>query len=280
MKNQRLIVNDQEIGVLSRDNGDYVSLTDIARQKNAATGLVISHWLSTRFTVEFIGLWEQLSNPDFNVTEFGNIKNTAGANGFVLSAKQWIEKTNSIGLISKPGRYNGGTFAHRDIAFEFASWISPSFKLYLIKEFQRLKDEESNRLELDWDLRRSLAKINYSIQTDAIRENLIPKQLDPIAISKIYAEEADILNLALFGMTARDWSEKHPGGGNLRDTATLEQLVVLSNLESINAMLIGHGRSAGERTMELNRIAIIQMKSLAASRSMLKAPLPLNQPNL
>ncbi|MGV3603290.1 MAG: KilA-N domain-containing protein [Dyadobacter fermentans] len=278
MKNQRLTVNDQEISVLKQENGEFISLTDIARQKSASTGLVISHWLSTRFTVEFIGLWEQLYNPDFNVTEFSNIKNTAGANGFVLSAKQWIEKTNSIGVVSKPGRYNGGTFAHKDIAFEFASWISPSFKLYLIKEFQRLKDEENKRLELDWDLRRSLAKINYTIQTDAIKENLIPKELDPIAISKVYAEEADILNLALFGITARDWARNNPASGNLRDSATLEQLVVLSNLESINAMLIGQGRPAAERTMELNRIAIVQMKSLLNNLSLQKAPLSLNQP--
>ena len=277
MKNQRLVVNDQEISVLKQESGEFISLTDIARQKNAATGLVISHWLSTRFTVEFIGLWEQLYNPNFNVTDFGNIKNMAGANGFVLSAKQWIEKTNSIGLVSKPGRYNGGTFAHRDIAFEFTSWISPSFKLYLIKEFQRLKDEENNRLELDWDLRRSLAKINYTIHTDAVKENLIPKELDPVAISKIYAEEADILNLALFGMTAREWAKMNPNHGNLRDSATLEQLVVLSNLESINAMLIGQGRPAPERIIELNRIAIIQMKSLVANLSLQKAAFTLNQ---
>ncbi len=263
--------------MLSRKNGDFISLTDIARQKNGATGLVISHWLSTRFTIEFIGLWEQLYNSDFNVTEFSNIKNTAGANGFVLTSKQWIEKTNSIGLISKPGRYQGGTFAHRDIAFEFASWISPAFKLYLIKEFQRLKDEESKRLELDWDLRRSLSKINYVIQTDAIRENLIPKELDPLVISKIYAEEADILNLALFGMTARDWHNKNPNLGNLRDSATLEQLLVLSNLESINAMLIGQGRPPGERMIELNSIAIIQMKSLVTNQSLQKAALSLDQ---
>ncbi len=278
MKNQRLTVNDQEISVLSFEGGDFISLTDIARQKNAATGLVISHWLSTRFTVEFMGLWEQLYNPDFNVTEFGNIKNETGSNSYVLTSKRWVEKTNAIGLVSKPGRYNGGTFAHKDIAFEFASWISPSFKLYLIKEFQRLKDEENKRLELDWDLRRSLAKINYTIQTDAIKENLIPKELDPIAISKVYAEEADILNLALFGITARDWARNNPASGSLRDSATLEQLVVLSNLESINAMLIGQGRPAAERTMELNRIAIVQMKSLLNNLSLKKAPLPLNQP--
>ncbi|MGG7663273.1 KilA-N domain-containing protein [Dyadobacter sp. BHUBP1] len=276
MKNQRLIVDDQEIGVLKQEQGEFISLTDIARQRNAATGLVISHWLRTRFTVEFIGLWEQLYNPNFNVTEFGNIKNETGSSSYVLTVKQWIQKTNSIGLISKPGRYNGGTFAHKDIAFEFASWISPSFKLYLIKEFQRLKDEENNRLELDWDLRRSLAKINYTIQTDAIKENLIPKELDPVMMGKIYAEEADILNLALFGMTAREWSSLNKGG-NLRDSATLEQLVVLSNLESINAMLIGQGRPAAERAIELNRIAIIQMKSLVTNQSLQKAPLPLNQ---
>jgi hypothetical protein len=273
MKNQKLIVNDQEISVLKQEQGEFISLTDIARQKNAATGLVISHWLRTRFTVEFIGLWEQLYNPNFNLTEFGNIKNETGSNSYVLTVKQWIQKTNSIGLISKPGRYNGGTFAHKDIAFEFASWISPSFKLYLIKEFQRLKDEENNRLQLDWDLRRSLAKINYTIHTDAVKENLVPKELDPIAIGKIYAEEADILNLALFGMTAREWAKMNPDRGNLRDTATLEQLVVLSNLESINAMLIGRGRPAVERAIELNRIAIIQMKSLVTNQSLQKAPL-------
>ncbi|SEJ49095.1 KilA-N domain-containing protein [Dyadobacter sp. SG02] len=278
MKNQKIIVNEQEISVLNRENGDFISLTDIARQKNTATGLVISHWLSTRFTIEFIGLWEQLHNPGFNITEFGNIKNGAGSNSYVLTSKQWIEKTNAIGLIAKTGRYNGGTFAHRDIAFEFASWISPSFKLYLIKEFQRLKDEENNRLQLDWDLRRSLAKINYTIQTDAIKENLVPKVLDPIIISKIYAEEADILNLALFGMTAQEWVKLNPKRGNLRDSATMEQLVVLSNLESINAMLIGQGRQATERAIELNRIAIIQMRSLVANASLQKAFLALDQP--
>lgn len=278
MKNQKLIVNDQEISVLKQEQGEFISLTDIARQKNAATGLVISHWLRTRFTVEFIGLWEQLYNPNFNLTEFGNIKNETGSNSYVLTVKQWIQKTNSIGLISKPGRYNGGTFAHKDIAFEFASWISPSFKLYLIKEFQRLKDEENNRLQLDWDLRRSLAKINYTIHTDAVKENLVPKELDPIAIGKIYAEEADILNLALFGMTAREWAKMNPDRGNLRDTATLEQLVVLSNLESINAMLIGRGRPAVERAIELNRIAIIQMKSLVTNQSLQKASLLSDQP--
>ncbi|GGM84944.1 hypothetical protein GCM10010967_16090 [Dyadobacter beijingensis] len=271
------MVNDREIGMLSQGNGDYISLTDIARQKNSAPGLVIANWMRTRFTIEFNGLWEQLHNPDFNILEFEYVKNEAGGNSFVLNAKQWIEKTNAIGIISKSGRYNGGTFAHKDIAFEFASWISPSFKLYLIKEFQRLKEGENDRLQLDWDLRRSLAKINYSIQTDAIKENLIPKELDPIAVGKIYAEEADILNLALFGITAREWSDMNPNSGNLRDSATLEQLVVLSNLESINAMLIGQRRPATERMMELNRIAIIQMKSLVASHALQKAAFSIDQ---
>ena len=278
MTNQKLIVNDQEINVLNREHGEFISLTDIARQKDRAPGLVISNWMRNRFTIEFNGLWEQLHNPDFKLLEFEYVKNESGSNSYVLTPKHWIEKTNAIGIISKSGRHNGGTFAHKDIAFEFASWISPSFKLYLIKEFQRLKDEENKQLGHEWDLRRSLAKINYTIQTDAIRENLIPKELDPIAMGKIYAEEADILNLALFGMTAREWAKMNPNRGNLRDSATMEQLVVLSNLESINAMLIGQRRSTMERAMELNRIAIIQMKSLVAHQSLQKAsPLPINQ---
>lgn len=278
MKNQRLIVNDQEISVLKQDQGDFISLTDIAKQKDRAPGLVISNWMRNRFTIEFNGLWEQMHNPNFNILDFEYIKNEAGSNSFVLTPKHWVDKTNAIGILSKSGRHYGGTFAHKDIAFEFASWISASFKLYLIKEFQRLKDEENNRLQLDWDLRRSLAKINYTIQTDAIKENLIPKELDPIAMSKIYAEEADILNLALFGMTAREWSALNPNRGNLRDSATIEQLVVLSNLESINAMLIGQNRPAAERAIELNRIAIIQMKSLVTNQLLQKAPLSLDQP--
>lgn len=278
MTNQKLIVNDQEINVLNREHGEFISLTDIARQKDRAPGLVISNWMRNRFTIEFNGLWEQLHNPDFKLLEFEYVKNESGSNSYVLTPKHWIEKTNAIGIISKSGRHNGGTFAHKDIAFEFASWISPSFKLYLIKEFQRLKDEENKQLGHEWDLRRSLAKINYTIQTDAIKENLIPKELDPIAMGKIYAEEAEILNLALFGMTAREWAKMNPNRGNLRDSATMEQLVVLSNLESINAMLIGQTRSAMERAMELNRIAIIQMKSLVAHQSLQKAsPLPISQ---
>jgi len=218
-----------------------------------------------------MGLWEQLHNPDFNVTEFSNIKNEAGSHGFVLSSSQWIAKTGAKGLISKTGRHGGGTFAHTDIAFEFASWISPSFKLYLIKEFQRLKEEENERLKLEWNLQRTLSKINYHIQTDAIKENLVPKELSKQEINFIYASEADLLNMALFGMTARQWQDENPGfQGNIRDAATIEQLVVLSNLESINSVMISQGLKQSERLQQLNRIAIKQMNSLMQSRSMKK----------
>ncbi len=211
-----------------------------------------------------MGLWEQMHNPIFNVTEFSNIKNEAGSNGFVLSSKQWIEKTNATGIISKTGRYGGGTFAHRDIAFEFASWISAGFKLYLIKEFQRLKSDENNRLKLDWDLQRTLAKVNYQIHTDAIKENLIPKELNKTQISFVYASEADLLNVALFGKTAKQWRDENPTTkGNIIDEASIEQLVVLSNMESINAIFINQGLlSQSQRLIELNKMAITQMKSL------------------
>ncbi|MEI6823658.1 MAG: KilA-N domain-containing protein, partial [Bacteroidota bacterium] len=240
MKNKTIKIDENEIIVLSQNNEDYISLTDMARFKNAeTTGLVISHWLSTRYTVEFMGLWERMNNPLFNVTEFSYIKNESGSNGFVLSAKQWIEKTNAIGIISKPGRYKSGTFAHKDIAFEFGSWISPEFKYYLIKEFQRLKDDESSRLKLEWNFQRTLAKVNYHIHTDAIKDNLIPLELTKQQTSFVYANEADMLNVALFGKTAQQWRNEFPDAeGNIRDMATIEQLVVLSNMESINAVLI------------------------------------------
>jgi hypothetical protein len=210
-----------------------------------------------------MGLWEQMHNPVFNVTEFSYIKNEAGSNGFVLSSKQWIEKTNTIGIISKPGRYGGGTFAHRDIAFEFASWISAAFKLYLIKEFQRLKEDESDRLKLTWNLQRTLAKVNYHIHTNAIKEKLIPETLSKEKINFVYADEADMLNMALFGMTAKQWREANPKAeGNIRDAANIKQLVVLSNMESINAVLIHQGLKQNERLEQLNKIAITQMKSL------------------
>ncbi|TLV03774.1 KilA-N domain-containing protein [Dyadobacter luticola] len=264
MKATSITVHGQGVSILMSENEEFISLTDIARHKNSsATGLVISHWLSTKFTVDFMGLWEQMHNQNFNLTEFSYIKNEAGSNGFVLSSKQWIEKTNAIGLISKAGRYGGGTFAHRDIAFEFASWISASFKLYLIKEFQRLKTEENNIQNLDWNVRRTLAKVNYAIHADAIKDNLVPKELDKTMRNRIYATEADLINVALFGLTAKEWRDRNPGkSGNMRDEATIEQLVILSNLESINAMLIHQQLPSSERVTQLNFIAITQMKSL------------------
>lgn len=260
---KELIVKNLNINFFSQKKEDYISLTDIAKFKNKeATGLVISHWLSTRYTVEFMGLWEQLHNPDFNVTEFSNIKNNSGSNGYVLSGKQWIEKTNAIGIISKPGRY-GGTFAHKDIAFEFASWISAEFKLYLIKEFQRLKLEENERKQLGWDAKRFLVKANYKVHTDAVKENLIPKNISKKQSGKIYANEADVLNVALFGKTAKQWRDKNPKlKGNMRDYANVIQLVCLAGLESLNAEFIRRDISQSERLIKLNEIAIIQMKSL------------------
>ena len=218
-----------------------------------------------------MGLWEQLNNPVFNVTEFSYIRNESGSNGFVLSAKQWIEKTKAIGIISKTGRYGGGTFAHKDIAFEFGSWISPKFKYYLIKEFQRLKEDENERLKLNWNLQRTLAKVNYHIHTDAIKENLIPPTVTNYQQSLIYANEADLLNVALFGKTAKQWrDENNDKKGNIRDYASLEQLVVLSNLEGINSVLIRQNLSQKSRLTQLNEIAISQMKSLLANTNIKK----------
>ncbi len=269
-KSKKIQIENIEIAVFTKKQDDFISLTDMARFKNAeTTGLVISHWLSTRYTIEFMGLWEQINNPFFNVTEFSNIKNESGSNGFVLSAKQWIEKTNAVGIISKTGRYGGGTFAHKDIAFEFGSWISPKFKYYLIKEFQRLKEDENKRLNLEWNLQRTLAKVNYHIHTDAIKENLIPAELTKNQISVVYANEADLLNVALFGKTAQQWRIKNPNAeGNIRDMASIEQLVVLSNMETINSVLIYQGLSQSERLIQLNRIAITQMKSLLGNKNL------------
>ena len=271
MKKEKVEVMGKEISVISKQEQDYISLTDIAKFKNPElTGLVISHWLSNRYSIEFIGLWETLNNLRFNVTEFSNIKNSSGGNGFVLTSKQWTEKTGAVGIISKAGRY-GGTYAHKDIAFEFASWISAEFKLYLIVEFQRLKEEENKRLKLDWNLQRTISKINYRIHTDAIKVNLIPPELSGYQVQYIYANEADMLNVAMFGMTAKEWRVKNPDkDGNIRDYATLEQLVVLSNLESINSVLIDQGLSQSERLVKLNQIAINQMKSLLGSVSLKK----------
>lgn len=260
-KNNKIDVQGREVVINTVNNEDYISITDIAKYKDEKrTDYIIQNWLRNRNTIEFLGIWEKLNNPDFNPIEFEGFKNQAGLNSFVLTSKKWIEATNAIGLISKAGRY-GGTYAHKDIAFEFASWVSVEFKLYLIKEFQRLKDQEQG--QLDWNIKRNLTKINYRIHTDAIKENLIPKELSGKEKSMIYASEADVLNMALFGMTAKEWRENNPDKtGNIRDYANVSQLVCLSNLESLNAVLINDGLEQSQRLEKLNKIAISQMKIL------------------
>jgi hypothetical protein len=266
-KNKTINVKGTEIVLFSIGNEDYVSITDIARHKDSTnTDSIIQNWLRNRNTIELLGFWELMYNPGFKPLEFEGFKKQAGLNSFVMTPKKWIENTNAIGITSKSGRY-GGTFAHKDIAFEFASWISIEFKLYIIKEFQRLKDDENDRLKLNWNLQRTLAKVNYHIHTDAIKENLIPKELDKYQIGIVYANEADLLNMALFGIAAKQWRDANPtAGGNIRDEATIEQLVVLSNLESINAVLIHQGKAQQERVLQLNTIAITQMRSLLNSK--------------
>jgi hypothetical protein len=255
----KIDVQGKEITIFSQNEEDYISLTDMVRDIENGLAL-IEKWLRNKNTIEFLGIWEEIYNPDFNSPEFEGIKNQAGLNRFVLSVKQWVEKTNSIGIIAKAGRY-GGTYAHKDIAFEFASWISPQFKLYLIKEFQRLKDEEQK--QLGWDIRRNLSKINYRIHTDAIKENLIPAELSKAQINLVYATEADVLNMALFGITAKEWRDNNTDKkGNIRDYADISQLVCLSNLENLNAHFINEGISQAERLVRLNKIAIHQMKLL------------------
>jgi KilA-N domain len=263
MKNQKIEVKGTEITITVRGEKDYISLTDIAKYRNTVEPFsVINNWMRSKSTIDFIGLWEKLNNPSFKPIEFERFRNEAGNNYFVLSPQRWIESTNAIGIISKSGRY-GGTFAHKDIAFEFASWISSEFKLYLITEFQRLKDDENSRLNLEWNLQRTLAKINYRIHTDAIKENLIPAELSKSQISNVYATEADLLNVALFGKTAKQWRDENPDSdGNVRDLATIEQLVILSNMESINAILIQQELPQSTRLQQLNAIAIMQMTSL------------------
>ena len=270
-KNKKIIVEGSEITILQNDENDFISLTDMARYRDQErTNYIIQNWMRTRSVIEFCGLWEQLNNPGFKRIEFDAFKSESGSNSFTLTPQKWIETTNAKGIISKSGRY-GGTFAHRDIAFEFATWISAEFKFYFIKEFQRLKADENDRLKLEWNLQRTLAKVNYHIHTDAIKENLIPKELSKAQISFVYANEADLLNVALFGFTAKQWRDNNTGkNGNVRDYATIEQLVVLSNLESINAVLINQGLSQPERLKQLNQIAITQMKSLVANQQIKK----------
>lgn len=248
MKNKKINVRGSEISILDWIGYSYISLTDIIKPFGNET--ILYNWLRNKNTIEFLGLWEMLNNPCFKPLEFDRFKRMAGVNRFILSTKQWIANTDAIGFTVKSGRYGGGTYAHQDIAFEFCSWLSPEFKLYLIKEFQRLKEEENRQKSLEWSLQRTLAKINYRIHTNAIKENLIPPFVGKEQIAVVYANEADILNVALFGMTAKDLREKNLGKpGNIRDHATIEQLVVLSNLESINAMLIANGIPQGERLL-------------------------------
>lgn len=267
-KNRKITVQGSQIGLLLREgDNDFISLTDMA--KKFGDDVLIYQWMRNRNTVEFLGIWEQIHNPSFKGIEFETFKKQAGMNNFSLTPKKWIEATKAIGLISKAGRYHGGTFAHKDIAFEFGSWLSAEFKLYLIKEFQRLKLEESERLRLGWDVKRTLAKINYRVHTDAIREYLIPSRVSSEVENITYANEADVLNVALFGMTAKDWREQNPKKeGNIRDYADISQLVCLANLETLNAEFIRQGLSAPKRLLKLNEIAIIQMRSLLGSSSL------------
>ena len=243
------------------DENMRVCITDLARYKNAEhTDDVIKNWLRNRNTIELLGIWESLHNPDFKPVEFDGFRMEAGLNGFVMTPKKWIESTNAIGVVSKPGRY-GGTFAHRDIALEFASWISIEFKLYFLKEFQRLKEQE--QLQLGWSAKRELSKINYHIHTDAIQQNLIPAKLSKYQVSMIYANEADVLNIALFGVTAKQWRDNNPESkGNIRDYASINELICLSNMENLNAIFIQDGLSQKERLIRLNQIAIQQMRIL------------------
>jgi hypothetical protein len=265
-KRTTLEVQGASVAVFTETQHDIICLTDIAKFKNPDhPDDVIRNWLRSRSTVEFLGLWERLNNPGFNPVEFDGIKMQTGLNSFVLTPKQWIEKTGAVGITSSAGRY-GGTFAHKDIAFEFASWVSVEFKLYLIKEFQRLKEDESHRLSLAWNLNRTLSKLNYRIHTDAIKTHLIPAAVTSSQAAITYASEADMLNVALFGHTAKQWRDASPKlGGNMRDYATIEQLLVLANIEGMNAELIHMKLTQGDRLKRLNAIAIRQMQVLTAA---------------
>ncbi len=260
-KNQKINIKGKDISIYSDKTEDYISLTDIARYRDAErSDYILQNWMRNRSTIEFMGLWEMFNNPNFNSIEFDGIKNQSGSNSFALTPKRWIESTNAKGIVSKTGRY-GGTFAHRDIAFEFASWLSAEFKFYLIKEFQRLKEEEQK--QLGWSAKRELAKLNYHIHTDAIKQHLIPEELTPAQTSIIYASEADVLNIALFGMTAKQWRENNQDlKGNIRDYATINELICLANMENLNAVFIQDKIPQKERLIKLNQIAIQQMKVL------------------
>ncbi|TAE91147.1 MAG: KilA-N domain-containing protein [Verrucomicrobia bacterium] len=262
-KHTTIEVKGTEISIMRGVSGDFISLTDMLKAKDGE--FFISDWLRNRNTVEFLGIWESVHNPDFNYGEFATIKSQAGLNSYKISVKEWVAKTNAIGLHAQAGRY-GGTYAHKDIAFEFGMWISPEFKIYLIKEFQRLKDDENQRLSLSWNLNRTLSKLNYRIHTDAIKTHLIPPEVTPARAAATYASEADILNVALFGQTAREWRDANPQlDGNMRDHATIEQLLVLANIESMNAEFIHMQIPQGVRLTRLNEIAIRQMKTLTAA---------------
>ena len=267
-KNKKIIVDGKEVTILLENEHEFISLTDMLKAKDG--DFFISDWLRNRNTIEYLGIWESVFNPNFNYGEFAIIKSQAGLNSYKLSVKEWLEKTNAIGLKATAGRY-GGTYAHPDIAFEFGMWISPKFKIYLIKEFQRLKSDEHDKLKLEWNLQRTLAKVNYKIHADAIKDNLIPNEITKQQINLVYANEADILNVALFGITAKEWRDKNPNkSGNIRDFATIEQLVVLSNMESINALLIGQSLAQKDRLIQLNKVAISQMKSLTENKAFKK----------
>jgi len=260
----RITAKGIDVTVVSKGNDDdFICLTDIARFKNQeAPADVVKNWLRLRHTIEYLGLWEQLHNPDFKLVEFDGFEKEAGKNAFTLSPQQWVEKTNAIGVISKSGR-GGGTYAHKDIAFKFASWISAEFELYIIKDYQRLKEDENSKISLEWNVKRVLAKVNYKFHTDAIKENLIPPELTVKQKSIVYANEADLLNVALFGMTANEWNKKNSSKkGNMRDYATVEQLLVLANLENANGLLIGQGMEQSERIVALNNMARTQLQTL------------------
>lgn len=254
-----------DIGIYTTDfKNEFISLTDIAKYKSIQPSVTIHNWLRGRDVVEFLGLWEKLHNPDFKLIEFDKFKEDAGSNAYVFSIKDWVEVLGAIGLLTKSGRYGGGIYAHIDIAFEFASWISPEFKLYIIKDYQRLKSDENSRLSLNWNLNREIAKLNYRIHTDAVKDYLIPTELTPEQISYKYANEADMLNVVLFGKTAKQWRDENPGKqGNIRDEAELNQLLVLANMESYNAILIVQGKTMSERIVLLRKLAVKQMETLS-----------------